>query len=413
MSRILVWQWGRYGAGPRFALNLAEAIGSVPGQSVVLSLSGRAEILKSEAASPVSLSLVETYGSFAGLLWRVLCGPGLVRMLVRKLSVWKPDFAICAMTGPLDFLMQIALRRAGVPYVVVVHDAVAHPGDGFPFQLMLQRLLLRRADVLVALSAHVAGQLRRQVALRGRDVLMSSHPPFDYSSGSDGIFPWGGRRRPGPVRLLMFGRLLAYKGLDLLLEALVLLPPGLEFECRIVGRGPESATLRSLATLPHVRVENRWVPEKEVGALIGWADVMLLPYREASQSGVGATALAAGRWVLSTNVGGLAEQFRDAPQSYLCDPTARAFSAVLERLIAAQPLQLVVPDGRGSDEWRAVAARLVAGIEGALGVVRDEVELLDRMAGSADLIEGGVVGVGYSAPEPGREIIPEVVKTDL
>ncbi len=367
MSRILVWQWGRRGAGPRFALKLAEAIQSLPGQSVVLSLSGRAEILAEGVPVPVRVSPEETYGGFAGLAVRILGGPVLVRKLIRKLSLWKPDFAICAMTSPLDFLMEIALRRAGVPCVVVVHDAVAHPGDGFPFQLTLQRYLLRRVDVVVALSAHVAKQLRGQAALRGRDIVMSSLPPFDYSATYDGDVPWEGERRPGPVRLLMFGRLLTYKGLDILLEALSMLPPGAEYECRIVGRGPDSATLRSLGALPGVRVENRWVPEGEVGALIAWADVMLLPYREASQSGVGAIAQATGRWILSTNVGGLAEQFRDMPQTCLCEPTAQAFSAMLAQLIADQPLPLVVPRDRGQEAWPAVAGRLVADIGVALG----------------------------------------------
>lgn len=48
--RILVWQWGRRGAGPLFATRLAEALRSVPGTEVILSLATGAEILRAEAA---------------------------------------------------------------------------------------------------------------------------------------------------------------------------------------------------------------------------------------------------------------------------------------------------------------------------------------------------------------------------
>ncbi|GBR09387.1 glycosyltransferase [Acetobacter oeni] len=366
MSRVLVWQWGRRGAGPRFALNLAEAIDSLPGLDVVLSLSARAEILAGDKKVPVRMLPMETYGSLPGLLMRLLQAPVLVPHIMRAVRARRPDFAICAMTGPLDLLMAVALRCSGVPYAVVVHDAVMHPGDGFPLQFMLQRLLLWRADVMVVLSRHVAAQLRQQRVLRGREIVMSSHPPFDYFSGGAGAVVLSAGRVAGPVRFLMFGRLLTYKGLDLLAAALAMMPAGLAFECRIVGHGPESAALRALAGLPHVRVENRWVPESEIPALIAWADVMLLPYREASQSGVGAIALSAGRWVVSTNVGGLREQFQDRSRALLCEPTAVAFCARLVELAERQPLLPEVPADPGEGGWSAVAARMVADIEKAL-----------------------------------------------
>ena len=65
----------------------------------------------------------------------------------------------------------------------------------------------------------------------------------------------------GPRRVLCFGRLRAYKGLDLLAEALRLMGPRPDMEVRVVGQGPESTALADLRALPGVKVENRWVPE--------------------------------------------------------------------------------------------------------------------------------------------------------
>ena len=123
-------------------------------------------------------------------------------------------------------------------FLVVVHDADLHPGDGFPLQMTLQRLLMRRADGLIALSDHVAGRLRAHDLVGDRPLIMTSHPPLVF--GAPPALP---RAHGGKLRLLSFGRLLPYKGLDLLAEALRLLGPRPDVEIRVVGSGPETPVL--------------------------------------------------------------------------------------------------------------------------------------------------------------------------
>ena len=67
------------------------------------------------------------------------------------------------------------------------------------------------------------------------------------------------------------------------------------------------------------------MPEHEVGELIAWADALVLSHREASQSGVAAAAIAAGRWLVATRVGGIAEQLKDERLALLCDPDRPAW----------------------------------------------------------------------------------------
>jgi glycosyltransferase involved in cell wall biosynthesis len=240
--------------------------------------------------------------------------------------------------------------------LVVVHDASAHPGDSLPLQMTLQALLLRRADALIALSAHVATTLAAQRP--GATILRSTLPPLAY-----GPAPPPPGAHGGTLRVLSFGRLLPYKGLDLLAAAWRLLPPGVA-ELRVVGSGPETPALDALRALPAVTVENRWVPEAEVGALLGWADVLLLSHTEASQSGVAAAARAAGRWVVGTDVGGLAEQLRDDPRAVLCAATPAALAAGLRSLPgrAAPPAP---PDTAAA--WSVTAAELVRQLQDIVG----------------------------------------------
>jgi glycosyltransferase involved in cell wall biosynthesis len=326
--KILVWQWGRFGGGPRFAALLAEGLAAVPGVSVALSLARGAEIMRAAAPPPCDLP-VDTYASLAGFLARAAAAPFALRGLARKLEAIGPDIAVCTMAGPLDLLMAAALRRRGVPFVVLVHDADAHPGDGFPLQMRLQRALCRRALTVAALSSHVGERLlgQRLAGTPGRPLIRLRHPPMPYE------LPPARAGADGTVRLLTFGRLLPYKGLDLLADGLRRLGPRAGLAVRVVGSGPESPELAALRALPGVTVENRWVPESEVGALLGWADAVVLPYREASQSGVAAAALAAHRHVVATDVGGLREQLAGEALAILCEPRADSLADALRRLL--------------------------------------------------------------------------------
>ncbi len=346
--RVLVWQWGRRGAGPRFAAELARSFATVPDTETLLSLAAGAELLRSAAPPPCELPF-RTYNGIASFAVRAAGAPLLVPRLTAWLRDNRVDVALCAMPAALDLLMAAALRRAGVPFAVVVHDADLHPGDAFPLQMRLQRRLLRHADGLFALSTHVADRLRQQKLAAGRLLATVSLPPFAF-----GERPPPPGAHGGPLRLLSFGRLLPYKGLDLLADSLALLGvcPGLEV--RVVGNGPESPVLDALRATPGVSVENRWVPEDEVGALLAWADGLVLSHREASQSGVAAAAVAARRWLVATRVGGLEEQLRDEPMALMCDPTPASLAAAIARLLAGP----IMPPAGANDcqgAWREVA----------------------------------------------------------
>ena len=331
--RVLVWQWGRRGGGPRFAASLAEAFRLEPQNNVTLSLSSSAELLNSPTF-PACEMPVETYANAIGLVRKLVSAPYEISRLVGRLAPLQLDLAICAMPGPLDPLMMAALRRLKIPTAVVVHDADTHPGDYIPLLRGLQRHMIRRANAVITLSEFVAERLRVQGQVSDETKLFTlPHPAFKFSS----LPLQPPRAHGGPWRLLAFGRLRRYKGLDLLASALARKGIIAEIELRVIGAGPENATLAALRALPGVTVENRWVPEHEVGALLAWSDAVVLPYREASQSGVAPTALAAGRYILASNVGGLGEQLYGHPRAILCHPSVVGLEAGLNQLLRINP----------------------------------------------------------------------------
>ena len=182
--------------------------------------------------------------------------------------------------------------------------------------MMVQRRLLRSADAIVTLTNMLPRDSKAQScgapseAIRVATAATRVRARCSATPGAHG----------GPLRLLFFGRLLPYKGLGLLLAAVSEL--GVRDSGRSVSSasGPERTELDALRATPGVTVENRWVPDGEIPALIAWADAIVLPYVEASQSGVAPGAVAAGRFVVATRVGGLAEQIEDYRLARLCDP---------------------------------------------------------------------------------------------
>lgn len=359
--RILVWQWGRRGAGPRVAADLAAAFARQPDTIALLSLSSQSELMRNEA--PVCHLPVSTYDGLAGFLQRVLTIPARLPALVRRLRALAPDVAICAMPAPLDLLMGSALRRLGVPFLVMVHDADAHPGDGFPGQMLLQRRLVRRALGLVTLSGHVAGRLAARAEIGGRPLIGLYLPAPDFAARPQDPPPGA---HDGRTRLLFFGRLLPYKGLDLFEAALRELGPTDDFEVRLIGHGPETPALRALRAMPGVSVENRWVPEAEIPILLGWADAVVLSHVEASQSGVAAAAMGARRWLVATGVGGIVEQLQGEPLARLCAPTPRGLATAI-RSLRDDPPRERSPAAAGGRSWDDMAAALLARIRPMIG----------------------------------------------
>lgn len=115
--------------------------------------------------------------------------------------------------------------------------------------------------------------------------------------------------------------------------------------------------------MPHVTVDRRWIPEVELPGLIGGADAVILPYRQASQSGVAAAAIALGRHVIATDVGGLGEQLRAAPRTTLCPPEAGALADAVRNLCARRGLgDDTAGEANPMAAWTGMAAQLRVGL---------------------------------------------------
>src|SRR5208282_916345 len=113
----------------------------------------------------------------------------------------------------------------------------------------------------------------------------------------------GPRRFPmgRPFRFLFFGRIVDYKGIDLLLQAFSLLAARRDdVELHIVGVGDLSRYQSLLKRIPRVTIVNRWVDNSEIASFFNEADALVASYTEASQSASVTTAYGNGIPVVVT-----------------------------------------------------------------------------------------------------------------
>jgi glycosyltransferase involved in cell wall biosynthesis len=329
--RLLIVSLGRRGALVRLALNLLEAARQEQG-SVHLLVSGQSELSDAFAREPALATALDTFDSAAAGAWRLDRIAAARRALVEAANRHRSEAVVSLMPHVWSPLMGGAIRRARLFHASIVHDAAPHAGDRTG---LVHAWLMReadQADLVLALSRHVRDRLVEPGRVAPERIETLFLPDLVYAA------PPAPARAPGsPLRVLFFGRILAYKGLPLLIAAAERLRnEGLRIELGVFGEGAlgtEAERLRALGA----EVENHWIAEEEVGPILARYDVMALPYVAASQSGVAAAALGSGLPLVATPVGGLAEQVRPGETGLLSERAdADSFALALRRL-ATEP----------------------------------------------------------------------------
>jgi glycosyltransferase involved in cell wall biosynthesis len=262
--------------------------------------------------------------------------------VLRRGSDFRPDVAIAFFSipsGPAAWLLKAA---RGTPYVVSLRGGdvpgfdARHMGQMHAITAPITSLIWRDASAVVANS----GGLRGLASAFARDL-----PIAEIPNGVDTQrFSPGDRatQRSGPVELLFVGRLAKQKGLDVLLDALHLLPNA-AWRLRIVGDGPERAALENQAT--HHGMANRvifhgWAQRDELAELYRGSDVFVFPSNDEGMPNVLLEALACGLPVVATRVAGN-EELISLENGFLVpprDPTA--FAAALAPLINEPALRV-------------------------------------------------------------------------
>ncbi|WP_149259124.1 glycosyltransferase family 4 protein [Actinomadura sp. K4S16] len=212
-----------------------------------------------------------------------------------------------------SYLGILAGLRGRTPVVALCHNVLPH--ERKPYDEPLMRRLLRKVDGVLV---HTEAQAELARTLTGRPVRvaeMAAHLPTATAAA-----PGDGKVRR---RLLFFGIVRPYKGLDVLLRALAEGPDdvALTVAGEFWGGLDETRELiRSLDLTSRVELRPGYVPAADVPGLFAAADALVLPYRTATASQNVWMAHEQGLPVIATDVGGFTSQIRDGVDGLICRP---------------------------------------------------------------------------------------------
>ena len=264
----------------------------------------------------------------------------------RKLRAERPDLVIfrfwLPFMGPALGTVARLVRGNGHTRVVAITDNVIphekRPGDG-----PLTRYFLSACDGFVTMSRSVLSDLQR-LGFGRKPALYRPHPLYDnfgpIKSKSEALAALG--LSDATVYLLFFGFIRAYKGLDIMLEAfadkrLVAMP----IKLIIAGEfyedaAPYEALIQRYNLGERIIRATDFIPNEKVVDYFCAADLIMQPYKNATQSGVSQIAYHFERPMLVTDVGGLAELIPDGVVGYVVPPTPVAIADAVVDFYAAK-----------------------------------------------------------------------------
>lgn len=271
-----------------------------------------------------------------------------IRRLVSQIREFNPDVIHYQGTHLWFDLALPWLRR--YPLVFTVHDIRPHPGDRLSQKTpqWIENFARRQAGELIVHSQYTRNLLLRELPRAAERTSVIPHIQI-------GEAPPSSKAQEEENLILFFGRIWEYKGLEYLIRAEPLITakvPSARFF--IAGEGEDFARYRDMMVHPdRFVVHNEYIPEDRAADYFRRASVVVLPYIEASQSGVIPMAYSAGKPVVATTVGGLPEMVENGRTGYLVPPRD---SAQLAEAVTKLLLDHSLRRSMGADAKRKIQA---------------------------------------------------------
>lgn len=201
--------------------------------------------------------------------------------------------------------------------IVTLHDPKPHSGSSVYFNYLCKKTA-KRADDIVILSEKFKQYTETYFNKTTNQVHVIPHGIFDYykkNNNKENVIHYDTEK----INFLFFGRITKYKGLHILSKAYKILSNEFDnISLTVVGNGDFEEYKDEYSNLKNTTVVNRWIKDEEVGSFFNGDNIVtVLPYIDATQSGVTPIAMDYRSIIIASNTGGLSEQIKDGETGYL------------------------------------------------------------------------------------------------
>ncbi|AGF97070.1 glycosyltransferase [Methanosarcina mazei Tuc01] len=237
-----------------------------------------------------------------------------IDLMIKYLLDIGPDIIHTSMVHPFIVPLLPVLKKIA-PVAATVHDVQLHSDQKNLICDMSTLITSKLADLDFVHGEKLKLELIKRGVLNSK---ISIIPHGDYSFFSSIIHK---KINEEENTILFFGRILEYKGIDYLIKAEPLISEKIpNIKIIIAGSGDFSKYESMINNKNHFEIINEYIPDEKVSELFQKSSVVVLPYVEASQTGIIPIAYAFKKPVVATDVGSLSEVIVDGVTGFIVPP---------------------------------------------------------------------------------------------
>lgn len=209
-----------------------------------------------------------------------------------------------------DYLLIKAIKNKGTKIIFTAHDILPH--DTNQKYKKIYNKIYNVVDAIIVHSQNSKEEIMTDFNIEENKIYVIPHGVIKISHEDFVLENIANKVNLGKIKLAFLGNIQKYKGIDFLIEA------WLEFEKKyknhnlqliIAGKG-DIPKKDLLSRSSNVVIDNKLLTDDEFYSYLKLADIILLPYREISQSGVLFNALAEKKLIIATDKGGIGEPYK-------------------------------------------------------------------------------------------------------
>jgi glycosyltransferase involved in cell wall biosynthesis len=316
-KKIVVLFLGRTGVGPIYTYDIVNALSKYIKVFVILSsyIDNR-NIWDKESKNNknIQINYIKTYRSKLTFLLSFF---NIFRFtkLIKTINGYQPNMVYSTWVHYWDPLIYPFLKCK--IKIKTIHDIELKKGEKSIGFRLLNLFSFKYADKYIILRNRYKSVLISK-GIQEKDIIVIPHTYVSYFDNMN----YHKLDIKFHNKILFFGRIVEYKGLNVLLKAMEIVVkqiPGIKLI--IAGAGDISKYKRELEILKNnVEIYNYWISNDEIQKYFNMIDILILPYIQASQSGIIPLSFSFAKPVIASDVGAIAEQICNGETGFLIEP---------------------------------------------------------------------------------------------